>query len=63
MSTIVHHLPTKLGAVKKLLGSAKRHPQDVKDAGLMGEQIISKKIRGGGNNDFWRPRNNHRVEV
>lgn len=47
MSTIVHHLPTKLGAVKKLLGGAEQHPQDVKDAGLMGEKIISKKIRGG----------------
>lgn len=62
MSTIVHHLPTKLGAVKKLLGGAEKHPQDVKDAGLMGEQIISKKIIGW-NNDFWWSRNNNRVQV
>lgn len=43
MSKLAHHLPTKLGAIKRLLAGA-----DVKDAGLMGEQIISKKIRGGG---------------
>lgn len=63
MSKLVHHLPTNLGAIKRLLGGAEQHPQEVKDAGLIGEQIISKKIRGGGNHDFWWSTNNNRVEV